>query len=1134
MAVPQGTRVGSLRGVVGFALILAGALVSHPPGVAAQDCDGDGVPDSLEFSGVLVSEDFAGGVPAGWTVSGLWHTTTSCVGTSPCGSGGAAAYFGLDGACNYSTGTDVSGDLSTMSVAIPAESAFFTLSFCSRYDGEGEAAPTGYDSAWVEVNGFILDDVGSTAAAGWERRVVDLTPFAGTTIQVRFRFDSIDNFANSTFGWAIDDVVIGRVDDCNGNFIADACEFTTSLLSEDFSAGLPGWTASGFWNITSTCFTGPGCDATPFAYFGETSTCTFDVGVATGTLLSPLIPLPATALGARLEYCSAYQGEGLGSGYDLARVRVNGIVVDAPSTDGTVSWETRTIDLSAFLGQSIQLDFTFDSVDGISNAWLGWQIDGIRIETIPDCDGNGVLDECDLDSGTATDCNGNGIPDSCDFASGASSDCDLDGTLDDCERTIGLADIGFDSGTLPSGSTISGLWNVTSSCASPGCGGGPRAYFGDPLACNFSTGAAVTGVLELFRIAVPGRAVGAALEYCSTYDGESGSALSGVGYDLAWVEVDGVLVDDVSIDGTTSGSELRRVSLAAYRGRDIVISFHFDSVDQFANGSLGWQVDDIRVSIAPDCDGNGVLDACDPDCNGNGIADPCEERVVASSDFDIGYFGDWTPSGLWTLDDDCGPAGGCDGGSGAYYGDTTGCNFDVGDTSGVLLGSAISIPAVAGPVSLRYCSLYDGEGGIPGTALGYDLAWVEVNGTIVDSVSNTAPLGVWQDRSVDLTPYAGTSVTIAYHFDSVDASFNDTLGWKIDGVRIEFPPDCNANGIDDICDIGSGTSADCDGNGVLDSCDIAGGASDCDLDGVLDTCQQPFSLTQDFSSGSLPPTWTATGSWGVSEMCSEPGSCSDGPVAYFGDPDQCTYDHGTDQFGDLTLPAIPLPAPAGAVMLRYCSRYQGEAGSAGGAGYDWAWVEVNGVVVDDVSGSNLEGVDTGWESRSVDLTAYAGQTVTIAFRFDTIDSCCSTGYLGWQIDNLELIAAPDCNANGVPDVCDIGGGTSTDSDSNGVPDECEPDLLVRGNCNGLDAAVNIADAVYLLGYLFPGTGAPNPLGCRDACDANDDAALNIADAVTLLNSLFGPGIPLPPPNPSTGCGIDPTTQLGCNTSPPPC
>lgn len=97
--------------------------------------------------------------------------------------------------------------------------------------------------------------------------------------------------------------------------------------------------------------------------------------------------------------------------------------------------------------------------------------------------------------------------------------------------------------------------------------------------------------------------------------------------------------------------------------------------------------------------------------------------------------------------------------------------------------------------------------------------------------------------------------------------------------------------------------------------------------------------------------------------------------------------------------------------------------------------------------------------------------------------------------------------------------------------------FIRGNCNGLDAGVNIADAVYLLGFLFPGGGTPNVLPCRDACDSNDDGNLNIADAVALLGSLFGsPATPLPAPNAAGGCGPDPTPMdaLDCATNPPSC
>jgi len=87
--------------------------------------------------------------------------------------------------------------------------------------------------------------------------------------------------------------------------------------------------------------------------------------------------------------------------------------------------------------------------------------------------------------------------------------------------------------------------------------------------------------------------------------------------------------------------------------------------------------------------------------------------------------------------------------------------------------------------------------------------------------------------------------------------------------------------------------------------------------------------------------------------------------------------------------------------------------------------------------------------------------------------------------------------------------------------------LVRGNANN-DASVNIADAIYLLGNLFPSGGSPNVLLCLDAADANDDALINIADAISLLTSLFGsPAVPLPFPNSDDGCAEDPGQELGC-------
>jgi hypothetical protein len=62
-----------------------------------------------------------------------------------------------------------------------------------------------------------------------------------------------------------------------------------------------------------------------------------------------------------------------------------------------------------------------------------------------------------------------------------------------------------------------------------------------------------------------------------------------------------------------------------------------------------------------------------------------------------------------------------------------------------------------------------------------------------------------------------------------------------------------------------------------------------------------------------------------------------------------------------------------------------------------------------------------------------------------------------------------------------------------------------GDANS-DATINVADAVYLINYIFKGGPEPDPL-C--AGDADHDDAVNIADAVYLVNHVFNGG---PPPD----------------------
>ena len=68
-----------------------------------------------------------------------------------------------------------------------------------------------------------------------------------------------------------------------------------------------------------------------------------------------------------------------------------------------------------------------------------------------------------------------------------------------------------------------------------------------------------------------------------------------------------------------------------------------------------------------------------------------------------------------------------------------------------------------------------------------------------------------------------------------------------------------------------------------------------------------------------------------------------------------------------------------------------------------------------------------------------------------------------------------------------------------------------------DGKINLADAVFLLNYLFA-FGLPPQ--CFSACDADDNGAVQLPDAIIILNYLFAQGPP--PQSPFPGAGADPT------------
>jgi hypothetical protein len=143
-------------------------------------------------------------------------------------------------------------------------------------------------------------------------------------------------------------------------------------------------------------------------------------------------------------------------------------------------------------------------------------------------------------------------------------------------------------------------------------------------------------------------------------------------------------------------------------------------------------------------------------------------------------------------------------------------------------------------------------------------------------------------------------------------------------------------------------------------------------------------------------------------------------------------------------------------------------------------------------------------------------------------------------DGVPNAADRDDDGDGVDDVVELEMGTNPydpDTDGDGVLDGLDPAPLdprvpargvrfVRGDANA-DGRVDLSDGIFIIGFLFLGSGRPS---CLKAADADASGRLELTDTIFLLNRLFRGGPPPPPPFPS--CGDHTGAALSCEAFPP--
>lgn len=166
-------------------------------------------------------------------------------------------------------------------------------------------------------------------------------------------------------------------------------------LNEDFEGDTSGWTASGLWHLVnnSSCASPGYSSATHAFYYGQDSTCNYSTGSATsGTLTSPEI-FGITA-SSTLDFDYYRVVESFSGSYDKTEVAVvaggtaTTVWAQDSSTASAAAWQSAsTISLASYAGQVIQIRFSFDSVDSVSNTFTGWLIDDVVVTGTSNCTG---------------------------------------------------------------------------------------------------------------------------------------------------------------------------------------------------------------------------------------------------------------------------------------------------------------------------------------------------------------------------------------------------------------------------------------------------------------------------------------------------------------------------------------------------------------------------------------------------------------------------------------------------------------------------------------------------------------------------------------------------------------------------
>jgi Putative Ig domain len=303
-----------------------------------------------------------------WQITqGNWRIGPPQTGPTNAFAGTNCAFVGLNGSYPSGVNSSFVSPMLTLPPATDQPRLRFWHWFRIYPDGDYGQVRIRLENGTEEV----LSEKYDYWSTDWSLAQLDLTKYGGQKVQILFHF--ISNSRDSWAGWLIDEIEL-----VSGSTLFQGFD--------DFESGWGGWsTTAGNWFIGAT---GAGLNS-PFSgtnCAGVTVTGDPYPNGVDSSLASAPIRLPSANSQPRLRFWHLIRIYPDGD-YGQVRIRLENGEVEALSQKydyWSTDWSPGELDLTKYGGQTVQILFHF--VSNSRDAWAGWFIDNVSIETAPRMD----------------------------------------------------------------------------------------------------------------------------------------------------------------------------------------------------------------------------------------------------------------------------------------------------------------------------------------------------------------------------------------------------------------------------------------------------------------------------------------------------------------------------------------------------------------------------------------------------------------------------------------------------------------------------------------------------------------------------------------------------------------------------